>query len=95
MVRLLAIAVAVLVVGLLLRATYVFRIVFKDGQVVKQRRTSPGPMRADLADLGRSRNLTGSVALYPGGYLRCSRSISEPDRERIKNVLEEHLRRER
>ena len=90
-VRLLLFAAIGTVLLLFLRSTYTFRMVMWDGQIVKQQRTVAGPLREAIADLAKDRKLTGTMTLYPGGYLRCSRSIPEPDRQRLRNVLSQFI----
>ena len=91
LIRLILLLAIIGMVALFFRSLCLFRMVMWDGQVTKQRKTVPGPLRAAIADLASERKLTGTLSVYPGGYIRCSRSISEPDRQRLRNVISQFL----
>lgn len=87
MLRLLVITLAVAMLVWLLSASYVFRLVMRDGRIAHVAGRCPPALRDAFEDIGRRANLTGAVTFYPGGVLRFSRTIPEPERQRFRNVL--------
>jgi hypothetical protein len=87
MLRLLLIALAVALFVWLLSASYVFRLVIRDGKIAREGGRCPPALRDAFEDIGRRANLSGAVTLYPGGVLRFSRTIPGSERQRFRNVL--------
>ena len=79
MAKLIFFALVALVIYLVLRSTDIFRLVMWDGQVVKQRRAVPGPVRKAIAELAKERKLTGTVELALAVSIKCHGEIDTKD----------------
>ena len=87
MARLLLVAAFVAFLIWLVSRSYVFRLEFRNGEVLDVRGTVPARLQTAFEDVASRSRVTGRVSLYPGRLLKFSGSVAEADRQRFRNVL--------
>ncbi|ANM30386.1 hypothetical protein ABI59_13600 [Acidobacteria bacterium Mor1] len=87
MIRLLIAAAILLLLIALIRSLRASRMVFRDGRVIETRGAFSTPVRDAFKDVAHHGRVSGTVKLYPGGFMSFSRDIDEQDRQRFRNVF--------